>query len=95
MATRSAQHYANQLTSVQSYLAQGNVRSALRRRCAAIRNHAESAVGKKISAALAARVQRNAISIGQQIGCTASRADAAPSVDRKPPGHTQPHGPKR
>jgi hypothetical protein len=62
--------YADQLASVQAYLAQGDVASA----CGALRsygNHVRAQSGKKLSAALASELQRNATSIGQQIGCTA------------------------
>jgi len=62
--------YANQLAAVQAYLAQGDIASA----CGALRaygNHVRAQSGKKLSAALASELQRNATSIGQQIGCTA------------------------
>jgi hypothetical protein len=62
--------YADQLAAVQAYLAQGDVASA----CGALRaygNHVRAQSGKKLSAALASELQRNATSIGQQIGCTA------------------------
>jgi hypothetical protein len=62
--------YADQLAAVQAYLAQGDVASA----CGALRgyrNHVRAQSGKKLSAALASELQRNATSIGQQIGCSA------------------------
>ena len=62
--------YADQLAAVQAYLAQGDVASA----CGALRgygNHVRAQAGKKLPASLASELQRNATSIGQQIGCTA------------------------
>ena len=62
--------YANQLSSVQAYLAQGDISSA----CGALRgysNHVRAQSGKKLPAALASQLMRNADSIGEQIGCTA------------------------
>ncbi len=61
--------YAHQLSSVQAYLAQGDVSSA----CGALRayrNHARAQSGKKLSAALGSALQRNAASIAEQIGCS-------------------------
>ena len=61
--------FADQLASVQAYLAQGDVSSA----CGALRgyrNHVRALGGKKLSAALASELIRNADSIGEQIGCT-------------------------
>ena len=61
--------YADQLASVQAYLAQSDVASA----CGALRaygNHLRAQSGKKLSAALASDLMRNANSIGEQIGCT-------------------------
>jgi hypothetical protein len=61
--------YADQLSSVQAYLAQGDVSSA----CGALRgyrNHVRALSGKKLSAALASELQRNAVSIAEQIGCS-------------------------
>ena len=48
----------------------GDVRAPAAR-CAAIGNHVRAQSGKKLSAALASELRRNATSIGQQIGCTA------------------------
>ena len=61
--------YADQLASVQAYLAQGDTSSA----CGTLRgyrNHVRAQSGKKLSAPLADALLRNAASIGEQIGCT-------------------------
>jgi hypothetical protein len=62
--------YVDQLASVRAYLEQGDVSAA----CGALkgyRNHVRAQSGKKLSAALAGDLLRNADSIGEQIGCSA------------------------
>jgi len=62
--------YASQLASVQAYLEQGDVDGA----CGALkgyRNHVRAQSGRKLDAALAGDLMRNAASIGEQIGCSA------------------------